>query len=58
VKAPDFEDDYADLINVTLTNSKGDEFIRTHTKAKSTSCRKSKKRQSLQHRSVLIAGMT
>lgn len=41
VKAPDFEDDYADLINVTLTNSKGDEFVRTHTKAQvKANCRK------------------
>lgn len=41
VKAPDFEDDYADLINVTLTNSKGDKFVRTHTKAQvKANCRK------------------
>ena len=41
VKAPDFEDDYADLINVTLTNSKGVEFVRTHTKAQvKANCRK------------------
>jgi len=41
VKAPDFEVDYADLINVTLTNSKGGEFVRTHTKAQvKANCRK------------------